>query len=70
MNYLFAKHYNGDFIVRIEDTDLERNVEGAIESQFENLNWLGIIADESFLKPGDAKYGKYMQSQNSKDMKN
>ncbi|ATZ18353.1 glutamate--tRNA ligase [Mesoplasma melaleucae] len=63
MNYLFAKHYNGDFIVRIEDTDLERNVEGAIESQFENLNWLGIIDDESFINPGDAKYGKYMQSQ-------
>ncbi|AVN59254.1 glutamate--tRNA ligase [Mesoplasma florum] len=63
MNYLFAKHYNGDFIVRIEDTDLERNVEGAIESQFENLNWLGINADESFLKPGEEKYGKYMQSQ-------
>ncbi|ASZ09419.1 glutamate--tRNA ligase [Mesoplasma chauliocola] len=63
MNYLFAKHYDGDFIVRIEDTDLERNVEGAIESQFENLNWLGIIADESFLKPGEEKYGKYMQSQ-------
>ncbi|ATZ21896.1 glutamate--tRNA ligase [Mesoplasma tabanidae] len=63
MNYLFAKHYDGDFIVRIEDTDLERNVEGAIESQFENLNWLGIIVDESFLNPGDAQYGKYMQSQ-------
>lgn len=66
MNFLFAKHYDGDFIVRIEDTDLERNVEGAIESQFENLNWLGIIADESFLKPGDKKYGKYMQSQKFK----
>ncbi|ATQ35824.1 glutamyl-tRNA synthetase [Mesoplasma entomophilum] len=63
MNYLFAKHYNGDFIVRIEDTDLERNVDVAIESQFENLSWLGINADESFLKPGDSKYGKYMQSQ-------
>ncbi|MBY7703820.1 hypothetical protein JIY74_26525 [Vibrio harveyi] len=38
MDYLFAKHYNGSFIVRIEDTDLARNVENAIESQFENLN--------------------------------
>ncbi|PPE06023.1 glutamate--tRNA ligase [Williamsoniiplasma lucivorax] len=63
MNYLFAKHFNGDFIVRIEDTDLERNVEGAIESQFANLNWLGIIPDESFLNPGLPTYGKYMQSQ-------
>lgn len=63
MDYLFAKHYNGSFIVRIEDTDLARNVENAIESQFENLNWLGIIADESIFNPGDAKYGKYMQSE-------
>ncbi|QBQ08195.1 glutamyl-tRNA synthetase [Spiroplasma gladiatoris] len=62
MNYLYAHHYNGDFIVRIEDTDIERNVEGAIESQFDNMEWLGISPDESFLKPID-KYGKYMQSQ-------
>ncbi|UZK64178.1 glutamate--tRNA ligase [Mycoplasma mycoides subsp. capri] len=63
MNYLFSKHYNGSFIVRIEDTDLARNVEGAIESQFENLNWLGIFPDESIFNVGDQKYGKYMQSQ-------
>ncbi|WFQ92356.1 glutamate--tRNA ligase [Mycoplasma feriruminatoris] len=63
MDYLFAKHYNGSFIVRIEDTDLARNVDGAIESQFENLNWLGIYADESIFNPGDQKYGKYMQSE-------
>ncbi|AHI54224.1 glutamyl-tRNA synthetase [Spiroplasma sabaudiense Ar-1343] len=62
MNYLFAKHYDGSFIVRIEDTDLERNVEGAIESQFENMNWLGIIPDESFLKP-KSEFGKYKQSE-------
>jgi len=37
MNYLFAKHYDGSFIVRIEDTDTARNVTGAIESQFDNL---------------------------------
>jgi nondiscriminating glutamyl-tRNA synthetase len=36
-NYLFAKHYNGKFILRIEDTDVERNVEGGIESQLHNL---------------------------------
>ncbi|ADR24345.1 glutamate--tRNA ligase [Mycoplasma leachii PG50] len=63
MNYLFAKHYNGSFIVRIEDTDLARNVDGAIESQFENLNWLGIFPDESIFNSNDQKYGKYMQSQ-------
>jgi glutamyl-tRNA synthetase len=36
-NYLFAKHNNGDFILRIEDTDLARNVVGGIESQIDNL---------------------------------
>ncbi|AOG61066.1 glutamyl-tRNA synthetase [Spiroplasma helicoides] len=61
MNYLFAKHYGGVFIVRIEDTDIERNVEGAIESQFDNMEWLGIGPDESFLNPNKL-YGKYMQS--------
>ncbi|AUF83270.1 glutamate--tRNA ligase [Mesoplasma syrphidae] len=63
MDYLFAKHYNGDFIVRIEDTDIARNVEDAIDSQFSNLNWLGIIPDESILNPGASKYGKYIQSE-------
>ena len=41
-NYLYAKHHNGKFIVRIEDTDIERNVEGGEASQLENLRWLGI----------------------------
>ena len=36
-NYLYAKHMHGDFIVRIEDTDFERNVKGGTESQLENL---------------------------------
>ena len=46
-NYLFAKHYGGDFVLRIEDTDIERNVEGGEESQLHYLNWLGIDPDES-----------------------
>ncbi len=46
-NYLFAKHKNGTFIVRIEDTDTERNVESGIESQLEQLAWLGITPDET-----------------------
>lgn len=46
-NYLYAKHHNGKFIVRIEDTDIERNVEGGEASQLDNLRWLGIIPDES-----------------------
>lgn len=36
-NYLFAKHMQGTFIVRIEDTDIERNVEHGTESQLDNL---------------------------------
>ncbi|QKT05208.1 glutamate--tRNA ligase [Mycoplasma sp. OR1901] len=61
-NYLFAKHNNGDFIFRLEDTDIKRNVEGGEESQLENLAWLGIVPDESPLKPNE-KYGKYRQSE-------
>jgi glutamyl-tRNA synthetase len=36
-NFLFAKHNNGTFICRIEDTDTDRNVEGGVESQLDNL---------------------------------
>ncbi len=36
-NYLLAKAYGGDFIIRIEDTDIERNVEGGINSQLDFL---------------------------------
>lgn len=46
-NYLYAKHHNGKFIVRIEDTDIERNVEGGEASQLDNLRWLGIVPDET-----------------------
>lgn len=50
-NYLYAKHFGGEFIFRLEDTDVERNVEGGEASQLDNLAWLGIIPDESPLKP-------------------
>lgn len=58
-NYLFAKHYDGDFVLRIEDTDVERNVEGGEESQLHYLHWLGMEPDESPQKPG--KCGPYRQ---------
>lgn len=64
-NYLYAKHFNGDFVFRLEDTDVKRNVEDGERSQLENLAWLGIIPDESPLKPV-AKYGKYRQSEKIK----
>ncbi len=60
-NFLFAKKMNGDFIVRIEDTDTERNVENGVESQLFNLNWLNIRPDESPQKEG--KYKPYQQTQ-------
>lgn len=45
-NYLFARHFGGDFIIRIEDTDQKRNVEDGESSQLENLKWLGMDWDE------------------------
>ncbi|NQZ66091.1 MAG: glutamate--tRNA ligase [Mycoplasmatales bacterium] len=60
--YLYAKHAGGDFIIRTEDTDIARNIENGEDSQIDNLEWLGIIADESPRKPVE-KYGKYRQSE-------
>lgn len=45
-NYLFAKHNNGTFILRTEDTDLERNVEGAEEEILRGFRWLGFEWEE------------------------
>ncbi|HEX7905385.1 MAG TPA: glutamate--tRNA ligase [Chitinophagaceae bacterium] len=60
-NYLFAKHHGGDFIVRIEDTDQSRYVEGAEEYIFNCLKWAGLEPDESPLHGGS--YGPYRQSE-------
>ncbi|AKA50110.1 glutamate--tRNA ligase [Mycoplasmopsis gallinacea] len=60
--YLFAKHFGGDFIFRLEDTDVKRNVEKGEESQLNNLAWLGIVPDESPYKP-NPKHGNYRQSE-------
>jgi nondiscriminating glutamyl-tRNA synthetase len=60
-NYLFARSVNGKFIIRIEDTDKKRNIEGGEESQLKYLQWLGIDWDESVDKPGE--YGPYRQSE-------
>lgn len=60
-NYLFARHNNGEFIIRIEDTDQKRNIEDGEKSQLENLAWLGIDWDESPARPG--AYGPYRQSE-------
>ncbi|MDM5296695.1 glutamate--tRNA ligase [Bacillus pumilus] len=60
-NYLFARSEGGKFIIRIEDTDQKRNVEGGEESQLRHLKWLGIDWDESIDKDGG--YGPYRQSE-------
>ena len=58
-NYLFARHHNGKFIIRIEDTDVARNVEGGVESQLKYLTWLGVDWDEGPDIGGP--YGPYFQ---------
>ncbi|MGD6818633.1 glutamate--tRNA ligase [Metabacillus sp. 84] len=60
-NYLFARSQNGKFIIRIEDTDRKRNIEGGEESQLKHLKWLGMDWDESIDVGGE--YGPYRQSE-------
>ncbi len=60
-DYLFAKNQGGEFIVRIEDTDTARYVEGAEEYIMEALEWCGIIPDESPKHGG--KFAPYRQSE-------
>ena len=60
-NYLFAKNNNGDFIVRIEDTDQSRYVPGAEQYIFDCLKWTGLEPDESPVHGGS--YGPYRQSE-------
>lgn len=60
-NYLFARKNNGKFILRIEDTDRNRYVEGAVENLINSLKWAGLDYDEGPDIGG--VYGPYMQSQ-------
>lgn len=60
-NYLFAKHHGGVCILRIEDTDRTRFVEGAIEEQIESLRWAGVVFDEGPHVGGN--HGPYIQSE-------
>jgi glutamyl-tRNA synthetase len=60
-NYLFAKKHNGDFILRIEDTDQTRFVEGAEQYIKNSLKWTGIQIDEGVDEGGN--YGPYKQSE-------
>ena len=60
-DFSFAKKLNGEFILRIEDTDRARYVEGAEEVIYESLSWFGLNPDESPIKPGNL--GPYRQSE-------
>ena len=59
--YLIAKHEGGDFILRIEDTDQERYVEGAVDVIYRTMEKTGLIHDEGPDKDGG--YGPYVQSE-------
>ena len=60
-NYLFAKKNGGKFILRIEDTDQSRKVEGAMENLLRTMEWADLMWDEGPEKEGD--FGPYVQSQ-------
>ena len=60
-NFLFARKNNGKFILRIEDTDRNRYVEGAVEQLMKSLQWAGLEYDEGPDKGGNC--GPYMQSE-------
>jgi len=59
-NWLFARHHQGKFILRIEDTDVERSKESSVESIMSDLRWLGLEWDEGPDIGGE--FGPYMQS--------
>ena len=61
LNWLFARHTNGKFILRIEDTDVERSSRQLEEAIYEDLRWLGLDWDEGPDKGGE--YGPYRQSE-------
>ena len=62
--FLIAKHAGGDFMLRIEDTDQERYVEGATEIIYRTLEKTGLVHDEGPDKDGG--YGPYVQSERMK----
>ena len=62
-NYLLAKKTGGEFILRVEDTDQERSVEGAVENILETLKWAGLHPDEGVTLDGEkGDKGPYVQS--------
>ncbi|MCC5789056.1 MAG: glutamate--tRNA ligase [Opitutales bacterium] len=60
-NWLYARHHGGKFILRIEDTDRERNTDDALRVLLEGMRWLGLDWDEGPEAGGE--YGPYFQSE-------
>jgi glutamyl-tRNA synthetase len=60
-DWLFARHYDGQFLLRIEDTDTARTVPGAVDAILEGFRWLGMEWDEGPIVGG--VYGPYFQTQ-------
>jgi len=60
-NWLFARHHGGNFVLRIEDTDMKRNTEEAMAAIYEGLEWLGLNWDEGPHVGGE--FGPYLQSE-------
>src|SRR5579863_8766478 len=60
-SWLYARHTGGQFILRIEDTDTARTVEGAVDDFINGLTWLGMDVDEGPVVGGP--YGPYYQVQ-------
>jgi len=60
-NYLFARHHNGRFILRVEDTDQARHTEGAVENLLATLEWAGLDYDEGPVIGGP--HSPYFQSE-------
>src|SRR2546430_17487599 len=59
-SWLYARHCEGQFILRIEDTDVARTLEGSVDNLIEGLHWLGLDIDEGPLVGGP--YGPYYQT--------
>ena len=71
-NWLFARKHGGQFILRIDDTDQQRNVKEALQPILEGFRWLGLDWDEGPVSddvtgPGRGSVGPYFQSQRSEN---
>lgn len=60
-NWLFARHHGGIFVLRIEDTDVERSTEASVDAIIDSIKWLGLDWDEGPIVGG--RYGPYFQSE-------